>query len=358
MKTSSSEGRETLTERIGTENSANRRERVCERGDGRAVVGGVDLHPVLAHAGLQRLGRVDRHDLAVIDDRDAVAVLGLVHVVGGQEDRNILAALQVVDVVPDRRPGLRVQANRRLVEEQHVRRVQQAAGDLQSPLHTARVGADQAVLAVPQAHHVHDLPHPGRHGRAGHPVELGMEAQVLLGGQVSVQGGVLEDQPDVAADRVALGRGIVAGHARGARRSVRERAEDLDRRGLARAVGPEEAESLSPGHLEVNAAYGLDLSVLLGQAGDVYHPLRPAAVPATLVACRGAAYRGAACASRPPPHSPFTCPLHCAATVAASLVLSPSETRRDQCRPARWLRRRRRPRHRRRGSGTGPCARL
>ena len=49
-----------------------------------------DLHPVLADAGLQPLRGVDRHDLAVVDDRDAGAVLRLVHVVRGEEDRDVL----------------------------------------------------------------------------------------------------------------------------------------------------------------------------------------------------------------------------------------------------------------------------
>ena len=40
---------------------------------------------------LERLRRVDRDDLAVVDDRDAVAVLGLVHVVRREEDRDVLA---------------------------------------------------------------------------------------------------------------------------------------------------------------------------------------------------------------------------------------------------------------------------
>src|SRR5260370_17093485 len=81
----------------------------------------------------------------------------------------------------------------------------------------------------------------------------------------------------------------MTGHARGARGGVRERAEDLDGGGLARAVRPEEAEGLSPGHLEVDAAHGLDLTVLLGQAGGGYDRPRPPVVPARLVASHATA---------------------------------------------------------------------
>ena len=37
-----------------------------------------------------------------------------------------------------------------------------------------------------------------------HAVELGVQLEVLLGGQVAVERRVLEDQADVAADVVAL----------------------------------------------------------------------------------------------------------------------------------------------------------
>jgi hypothetical protein len=61
----------------------------------------------------------------------------------------------------------------------------------------------------------------------------------------------------------------VAGDPGGARGRPGQRAEDVDRRGLARAVGPEEAEGLSLLDPEVDAADRLDLPVSLLQAGDL-----------------------------------------------------------------------------------------
>ena len=66
--------------------------RVLQRGDRGLVVAGHDLHPVLADVGLELLRRVEDDDLTVVDDRDAVAVLGLLHVVRGEEDRDVLGA--------------------------------------------------------------------------------------------------------------------------------------------------------------------------------------------------------------------------------------------------------------------------
>ena len=50
-------------------------------------------------------------------------------------------------------------------------------------------------------------------------VELGVQAQVLLGGRVAVERRVLEDEADVATDVVAIAHDVVAGDARAAARS-------------------------------------------------------------------------------------------------------------------------------------------
>src|SRR4029450_12894924 len=44
------------------------------------------------------------------------------------------------------------------------------------------------------------------------PGHLAVEPEVLLGGQVGVQGRLLEDQADVAADLVAFAGDVEAGH--------------------------------------------------------------------------------------------------------------------------------------------------
>src|SRR5215218_11286156 len=100
------------------------------------VVGG-DLDPVLADAGLQGRRGVEGDDPALVDDGDAVAVLGLVHVVGGDEHGDLLAAVQLLQVIPDGRPGLGVEADGRLVREQRPGRAQRRTGDRQAPPHAA-----------------------------------------------------------------------------------------------------------------------------------------------------------------------------------------------------------------------------
>ena len=58
----------------------------------------------------------------VVTARDDVRRhIGLVHVMGGHEDRDLLRLLQLPDVAPDRGARLRVEADRRLVEEEDAR---------------------------------------------------------------------------------------------------------------------------------------------------------------------------------------------------------------------------------------------
>ena len=66
--------------------------------------------------------------------RDA---LRLLHVVGRQEDRDTFLFVHGFHPRPELIARLRIEAERRLVEEQNLRRVQKPASDLQTPLHAA-----------------------------------------------------------------------------------------------------------------------------------------------------------------------------------------------------------------------------
>ena len=132
----------------------------------------------------------------------------------------------------------------------------------------------------PQVDHLEHLVHPGRDDAGVDAVQLGVQAQVLLGGEVDVERGVLEDEADVAADVVALGDDVEAADARRPRTSAGEGAEHVDRRALAGAVGAEEAEDLARRDGERDAADGVDLAVGLDEPLDVDRGLRPRSVPA------------------------------------------------------------------------------
>ena len=70
--------------------------------------------------------------------------LGLVEIVGGEQDRHLLARAQPGDHVEQLVADPRIEADRRLVEEQHLRLRHQRAGDLEAAALAAAVAADRA----------------------------------------------------------------------------------------------------------------------------------------------------------------------------------------------------------------------
>ena len=98
-----------------------------------------------AHRRLQLALRALGDHLAVVDDRDAGGQLvGLVQVLGGQQHGGALGDHRPHDV-PHLVAAARVEAGRRLVEEQQLGRVEDARGDVDTAPHAARVVLDLAV---------------------------------------------------------------------------------------------------------------------------------------------------------------------------------------------------------------------
>src|SRR5947209_4043731 len=233
------------------------------------VVGGDESDPVGPDGGLQGLGRVEGDDLAHVHDGDTVTVLRLVHVVGGQEDGEVLLAAKLVEVLPDRSPGLGVQADGRLVEEQHPGRVEQAPGDLEPSLHPARERLHVLVPTVPQPDELQDLAHADLQLVGWDAVQLAVEAEVLGRGEVAVEGRVLEDEADLPADVVPLGHHVVPRHLGTAGCGAQQGAQHVDGGGFAGTGRPQEAERLARVDLDVHPSDGVDVAEALLQ---LLHP--------------------------------------------------------------------------------------
>jgi hypothetical protein len=103
---------------------------------------------------LYRLFRgVAGHDPAAVDDGQPVTQpLGLVEVMGGQQDRDAGALAQGCDRVEQVMADPGVQADCRLVEEQDPGCRQQGPDDLEPAPLSAAVSGDRAVEQAGQAH--------------------------------------------------------------------------------------------------------------------------------------------------------------------------------------------------------------
>src|SRR5438874_11664867 len=96
------------------------------------------LERIAAGVCLELGRRPGRDEPAMVDHGDAVGhTVRLVHVVGGEEHRHALARPQALHVAPHLIAALRIEPERRLVEKQYLRRVQQPAGNLEPALHAA-----------------------------------------------------------------------------------------------------------------------------------------------------------------------------------------------------------------------------
>ena len=125
--------------------------------------------------GLQLARRALGDHPAVVDDDDAVGqCVGLVEVLGGEQQRDALGD-QVADDVPHALPAGGVEAGGRLVEEEHRRPRDEAGGQVEAPAHAAGVALDDAVGGVGQLEPLEQLGRPtpwlapGSAGSAGRP---------------------------------------------------------------------------------------------------------------------------------------------------------------------------------------------
>jgi hypothetical protein len=173
--------------------------------------------------------------------------------VGGEQDRHALLARETLDLRPHLRARLGVEPGRGLVEEQHLRAVDQAHRDVEPPLHAAGVRLDQPVGRCGEPEALERLGRPPAQRSAGDAVELALDDEVLAAGGVVVDAVLLADDADRMADAHGFGQHVVAGDTGAAGVGGGEGGEDADGRGLARAVRPEQAEDRARLDLEVEA---------------------------------------------------------------------------------------------------------
>ena len=173
---------------------------------------------------------------------------------------------------PDHRPHVAAQLDvdpgGGLVEEQHARLVRQGLGDHHPALHAAGQRHDRSSPCGPTAKG-RAAPSPDRRDRGGLPnrprLKLTVAHTVSKASVVSSCGTRPIDSPRRAASRARC---------RGRRRSPASRgpddaADDVDQRGLARAVGAQEGEDLALPNVEVDAFQRLEpRGVGLGQTRD------------------------------------------------------------------------------------------
>src|SRR6185369_11339936 len=137
------------------------------------------------------------------------------------------------DLLPHPGPRLRVETRRRLVQEEDLRAVDDPEADVEPAAHAAGV-------------------------RAGSPIRSGLEVERAAAGLGRIGRAALRDVADALANepRLAPEAGTRDRSLAGGR--LDQRREHPEGRGLARAVGAQEAEDLARVDMEVDAGDRLD----------------------------------------------------------------------------------------------------
>src|SRR5665647_2011167 len=223
---------------------------------------------VLDDLGFELLGAAAGHDPAGVDEPDVVAVFRLVQVVGRYEDRGPLIR-EVVDKLPEATPRGRIDASRRLVEEDDPRLVEDGTAEGQSLLPADRERPRQAPFPAPEAGHLQDPRQPPVDGLFGQAVGAAEETDVLDHGQVFVEGELLRHVADSTLDALGLPADIEAADIGRPGGRVEEAAEHADRRGFAGPVGSEKAEDPAAVDLERDGVDSREIAEPLRQRLDL-----------------------------------------------------------------------------------------
>ena len=206
----------------------------------------------------QLRGRAHGDDVAVIHDGDDVAQeVRLLHVVGGEDD-GLAARLDGADQVPEVVTRLRVETRRGLVEEQHLGIVHQRDAE-QQPLQLAtRELAVVTVLQLFQRADADDLVDV-----CAARVEVPEEQQAFAHREEFLQRRLLELDAGFLAKASTGGLAAIQHFAR---RRGQNALDHLDRGGLARAIGTEQAEAAALLDGERHAVHGDHVAVVLDES--------------------------------------------------------------------------------------------
>jgi hypothetical protein len=180
------------------------------------------------------------------------------------EQHRHAAPAELGEQVAHRPPSGRVECARRLVEQQQRRPADERLGEPEALLHALGHRLHAPPGRRPEADQVEQL--GTLRGAAVRSGEALVERQQLVGGRPPREA---EQLGEVAHRRTGGGRARRrAAYAHLAARRAHEPARDLHQRGLARAVGPKQADQLTLADVEVDAVQRLSGAVALGELTD------------------------------------------------------------------------------------------
>ena len=157
------------------------------------------MNGVAAELALEPLRSALGDDGAAFHDREVRdEPVRLLEVVRRQQDRQVLGAAQLLDLLPHRDAHLGIEAGRRLVEEEDARPVHERHRDVEAPLHPARVAARDPICGFVEPDLLEQVLDALLDLAAAHAEDAALEAQVLAAGERDVDAVLLLDDADPA----------------------------------------------------------------------------------------------------------------------------------------------------------------
>ena len=260
--------------------------------------------------------RADLLDAALVEDRDVVAHRQrFLLVVRDVDERHAEVALQRLQEHLHLLPQFQVKSTERLVEQEHLRLVDDRACERDTLALAARELHRLAVAVAVEAHHLQHLGDLGGALAARHAFDLQPVADVLGDRHVREERVVLEDGVDVA--RVGrLLRDVGAAEGDAARVGLLEAGDHTQRRRLSGARRAEEREEFAVGDVQIDVGDSDHVAVRLsdpltqnlsrqadprGCRGRARAPRRrPRTGPGCGSRCRRCRTRGASALARAP----------------------------------------------------------
>ena len=202
-------------------------------------------------------------NLALVHESDAMAALGLVEIRRGDEDGEALRR-QVGEDIPELAARDGIDAGGWLVEQQDAGLRDQRTDERELLPHAAAQLSGEAAGEAVHVEHAQVLPAAIEDRLRLDAAQIAAVADVFVDGEVWIEA---EGLGEVAGLRTHLARRPAedVGDAGG---RFHHAGENLEGRGLARAIGADEAEDLARVDCKADAAHGLERAVALGEAAS------------------------------------------------------------------------------------------
>ncbi|MNQ69756.1 hypothetical protein D3C85_843730 [compost metagenome] len=194
----------------------------------------------------------------MVDDADVAAQLfSLLQVMRGEDDSDALA-VELGEEGPHRAAQLNVHPRRRLVENQQAWLMDQRPGNHQAPLHTPGQRTRRHVALVPQAELGQVLLGPLLGHLHGNAVVTRLGHHDVEGLFELVEVELLGHDADTALERRRLAIQIVTEDIHGTAGFIDQCRKNTNGRGFASAVGAQQREEVTLGHVQVNTMQSLE----------------------------------------------------------------------------------------------------